>query len=147
MRIKDILSVKGSRIETVPPQLQIDAALRHLDDRNISALVVINGERQPIGLLYDRLVMRLLARRGAAALNLTVGDVMQTPAPMCALDLSAQDAMRRMTDDRVRHLVVMQDDRLAGIVSIGDLVKSRLIDADLESRVLRELALSKLAAE
>ncbi len=147
MKVSDILSVKGARIETVQPQLSVAHALRHLDERSIASVVVTDAEHRPIGLLSDRLLIRLLARRGEAAFHLTVGEVMAAPAPSCAPDMSVQEAMRRMTDERVRHLVVLSDDgHMLGIVSIGDLVKSRLIDADMESRVLRELALSRLAA-
>lgn len=72
---------------------------------------------------------------------------MESPAPSCAPDISVSEAMRIMTDKRIRHLLVVENGRPAGIVSIGDLVKSRLGDYEMESRVLREIALGHLAAE
>lgn len=147
MKIQDVVAAKGTQVETVPPDMRLDKVLRLLDERNIAAAVVVDKARHPVGMIFDRLLIRLLSRRGADVLKLTVGEVMLTPAPSCSPDMRVQTAMRIMTDERVRHLVVMSDDGISGIVSIGDLVKSRLTDADLEARVLRELALSKLAAE
>ena len=76
-----------------------------------------------------------------------VTDIMLSPPPMCGLDDRVTGIMQRMTDERIRHVVVVEDGAIVGIVSIGDLVKAKLRDADLESRVLRERALSRLAAE
>lgn len=147
MTIRDIVAAKGTRVETVAPDMRLDKVLRLLDERNIAAAVVVDKARHPLGMVFDRLLIRLLSRRGADALKLTAGEVMLTPAPHCSPETRVGQAMRMMTDERVRHLVVLSEDGIAGIVSIGDLVKSRLTDADLEARVLRELALSKLAAE
>lgn len=148
MKVRDVIAAKGSQVETVPPDLALIKVLRLLDERNIAAAVVVDKRRHPLGAIFDRLLIRLLARRGGDALKLTASEVMVTPVPSCTPDTTVQQAMRLMTDQRVRHLVVMADeDGIAGIVSIGDLVKSRLSDADLEARVLREMALSKLAAE
>jgi CBS domain-containing protein len=72
---------------------------------------------------------------------------MKSPAPTCGLDDTVTGILGRMTYERIRHVVVTDGGRIAGVVSIGDLVKSKLRDADLESRVLRERALSRLAAE
>ena len=70
---------------------------------------------------------------------------MLTPAPSCRPDDTVADVLRLMTDNRVRHVLVLRDGAMAGIVSIGDLVKIRLDDAELENRVLREMALARLA--
>ena len=71
---------------------------------------------------------------------------MQSPVPTCLPGDSVDEAMRRMTSDRIRHLVVMDGGRISGIVSIGDLVKARISDAEMESKVLRDLALGRIAA-
>lgn len=147
MKIRDVVAAKGSQVETVAPDMRLDKVLKLLDERNIAAAVVVDKAKHPLGMIFDRLLIRLLSRRGPDVLKMTVGEVMLTPAPSCNPDMKVSQAMRIMTDDRVRHLVVMSDDGIAGVVSIGDLVKSRLSDADLEARVLREMALSKLAAE
>ena len=95
-------------------------------------------------LAYPGLV-RALARHGVEALDLPVPLVMLTPAPSCSPDASVSDVLRQMTENRVRHVLVVRSGAMAGIVSIGDLVKIRLDDAELENRVLREMALARLA--
>lgn len=147
MKIRDVVAAKGSQVEMVAPDMRLDKVLKLLDERNIAAAVVVDKAKHPLGMIFDRLLIRLLSRRGGDALKLTVGEVMLSPAPHCSLETKVTQAMRIMTDERVRHLVVLSEDGISGIVSIGDLVKSRLTDADLEARVLREIALSKLAAE
>ena len=147
MIIRDILNAKGHRVETIWPERTVAEVLARFEERNISSVVVTDHAGRTIGVVTDRDVLRALARRGAGALQLPTGDVMQSPAPACKAEDSVADIMHRMTFDRIRHVVVVDDQRLDGIVSIGDLVKSRLQDADLESRVLRERALSRIAAD
>lgn len=117
------------------------------DQRNISSLVVTDHIGRPMGLVMDRDVLREIARRGASALHLPARTVMRSPAPTCRLEDTLTQIMRRMTHDRIRHLIVLDELRLIGIVSIGDLMKSKLLDADLENRVLRDRALGRLAPE
>lgn len=147
MKISDVLSVKGPRVVTTWPSKRISQVLRVFDERNIASIVVTDGMGNPVGMVTDRLVLRALSRHGAEALDMTAADVMLSPAPSCTMETTVSDALRFMTDERVRHLVVLEDGRIAGLVSIGDLVKARLQDAEMEGRVLREMALSHLAAE
>lgn len=147
MKVSDILAAKGSRVVTVWPSKPLDRILRLFDERSIASAVVVDAEGRPLGIVTDRGALRQIARRGAEALELEASQVMEAPVPGCAPDTRVTEAMLMMTDRRVRHLVVMDGGRIAGIVSIGDLVKSRLEDAELESRVLREMALGQLAAE
>ncbi len=147
MKVSDILAAKGSRVVTVWPSKPLDRILRLFDERGIASAVVVDAEGRPLGIVTERGALRQIARRGSEALALTAARVMETPVPSCGPDTRVSEAMFIMTDRRVRHLVVMDGGRMAGIVSIGDLVKTRLEDAELESRVLRELALGQLAAE
>jgi CBS domain-containing protein len=98
-----------------------------------------------LGIFTDRELVRAVARFGTAAIDLPVGRVMLTPAPTCSPDDTVGDVMRLMTDNRVRHVLVLSGGAIVGIVSIGDLVKIRLDDAEMENRVLREMALARLA--
>jgi len=81
------------------------------------------------------------------ALDEPVSEAMRTPLPVCGRSDTVADVLRYMTDKRFRHVVVKEDDRIVGLVSIGDLVKIRLDDAELESKVLRERALGQMALE
>ena len=147
MIIRDILKAKGDRVETIWPERTLAEALARFEERNISSVVVTDHSGRPIGIVTDRDALRAIARRGPGVLQLPTTEVMQSPAPTCRPEDTVTDIMHQMTNERIRHVVVIDDRRLIGIISIGDLIKSRLRDADLETRVLRERVLSHLAAE
>jgi CBS domain-containing protein len=147
MRIREILLEKGTNVVSMWPEHTVADAIARCDERNISAVVITDHNGAAIGLVSDRDALRALARRGTRALTLRVTEIMKTPPPTCHPDDSVTDILGRMTYERIRHVVVIDGGRMAGVVSIGDLVKSKLRDADLESRVLRERNLSRLAAE
>lgn len=144
MKIRDVLADKGGHVVTVWPDKRLDHVPRLFDERNIASVVVVDHDDRPVGIVTDREMVRALARRGVGALELPVSYVMLSPVPSCSPDHTVGDVMRLMTENRVRHVLVMHDGKMVGIVSIGDLVKIRLNDADLENRVLRELALARL---
>ena len=147
MKVSDVLAEKGTRIVSVRPGKSVADLPGLFDAHNISSVPVVDATGRLLGIVTDRLLMKALARYGTAMLEFTAADVMQTPAPACSANDGVAHAMRLMTEQRVRHLVVMGEDAMVGIVSIGDLVKWRLQDAELESRVLRDIALGHLAAE
>jgi CBS domain-containing protein len=147
MKIRDVLSDKGRHVVTVWPDKRLDHIPSLFDERNIASVVVVDRSAKPLGIVTDREVLRALARHGMAALERPVSDVMQTPAPGCSPDDTVNDVLRAMTENRVRHVLVVEAGTMMGIVSIGDLVKFRLKDAELENRVLRDLALTRLGAE
>lgn len=147
MKVKDILAHKGTRVVTVWPSRRLEQILRLFDERSIASAVVVDIAERPIGIITDRIALRHIARGGADALTAEASAVMESPAPTCSPDTRVSEAMRVMTEERVRHLLVMDDGRMAGVVSMGDLVKNRLMDAEMESRVLRDMALGHLAAE
>lgn len=150
MKIRDVIASKGARVVTVWPDKRLDGIMRLLADRNIASVVVVDHGDHPIGLITDRIILRELARGGAAAFSKSARQVLAglvtDPLPVCSLDDAVGAVMRRMTEKRFRHAVVMDEQRLCGIVSIGDLVKVRLDDAEIESRVLRDIALGHMAA-
>lgn len=147
MKIADVLAHKGTRIETLWTNHTLGDALRLFDERRVSSVVITDPDGTPRGLLTDRDAVHAIARHEGLALAEKVTRAMTCPVPSCAPETTVTEAMRRMSDGRTRHLVVMDSSRMAGIVSIGDLVKARLDEAELEGRVLRDLALSKIAAE
>jgi CBS domain-containing protein len=147
MKIKDVLASKGGGVVTVRPNKRVDKLPKLFDERNVASAVVVDASNRTLGIVTDRLFMKALARQGVAMLESAVADIMESPAPSCSPEHRVQHAMRLMTDMRVRHLVVMDDGKVLGIVSIGDLVKFRLEEAEMESRVLRELALGHITAE
>jgi signal-transduction protein with cAMP-binding, CBS, and nucleotidyltransferase domain len=144
VRISDVLADKGGHVVTVWPETRVDHVTQLFDERAIASVVVVDHAGRTLGIFTDRELVRAVARHGAAALELPVGNVMLSPAPSCRPDDTVSDVMRLMTDNRVRHVLVLRDAAMAGIVSIGDLVKIRISDAELENRVLREMALARL---
>jgi CBS domain-containing protein len=147
MTIREIIKAKGSHVISMWPEHTLDDAIRRCDENNVSSIVITDHTGRTIGIVTDRLALNALARFGTRAMHRPVTAFMLSPAPTCRLDDSVTEIMRRMTLERVRHVVVIENGAVAGIVSIGDLVKAKLRDADLESRILRERALSRLAAE
>jgi CBS domain-containing protein len=144
MRISDVLADKGAHVFTVWPDARLDRVTQLFDEHAIASVVVVDHAGRPLGIFTDRELVRALARRGPAVLERPVGQAMLSPAPSCRPDDTVADVLRLMTDNRVRHVLVLRDGAMAGIVSIGDLVKIRLDDAELENRVLREMALARL---
>ena len=147
MRIRDVLANKGRQVVTVWPEKQLSHIPRLFAERNIASVVVVDHAESPLGIVTDRDVLRALARLGTSALERPVSEAMESPPPTCLPDDTVNQILRTMTERRVRHVVVMNDGNMSGIVSIGDLVKFRLKDAELENRVLRDLALKQLAVE
>ena len=145
MRIAEILAGKGRGVITLWPSRRLREAVDLLDRHHIASIVVVDPERRPHGIVSDREIIRAIARHGADALDFTVTHVMVAPPPMCTPETRVSEALRRMTFDRIRHLVVMHEEEMVGLVSIGDLIKVRLDDAEVEGRVLRDIALGHLA--
>jgi CBS domain-containing protein len=147
MKIRDVLADKGRQVVTVWPEKQLSHIPRLFEERNIASVVVVDHAESPLGIVTDRDVLRALARRGITAFERPVSEAMESPPPSCLLDDTVNQILRVMTERRVRHVVVMHDRKMVGIVSIGDLVKFRLKDSELENQVLRDLALRRMAVE
>jgi CBS domain-containing protein len=145
VRISDVLAEKGGHVVTVWPDKRLGHVPLLYDAHGIASVVVVDHAGRPVGIVTDREMVRALARHGVAALDLPVPLVMLSPPTSCSPEHSVGEVLRQMTENRVRHVLVMRGSEMAGIVSIGDLVKVRLDDAELENRVLREMALARLA--
>jgi CBS domain-containing protein len=138
MTVKAILTNKGSNILTIEPTANVAAAARILAERRIGALVVTGPERRVIGIVSERDLVRVLAERGPAALDLALTEVMTRKVATCSPADTISSIMERMTDGKFRHVPVVEQGRLVGIVSIGDVVKYRLREMEQEQAALRD---------
>lgn len=138
MNVESILKVKGSEVETVSPDALTVFAVHKLTTAGIGALVVSADGVRLEGVISERDVVRGLSRRGVRLLDLPVADVMTRRVPVCSPDDTLAHVMAEMTRTRHRHLPVIREGRLCGLVSIGDIVKHRLEDLELEANVLRD---------
>jgi CBS domain-containing protein len=139
MNVRVILSRKGADVVTIQRQATVTEALQVLADHNIGALVVCNDERTDVtGILSERDIVRRLSSSGTETLQLTVADVMTADVLTCNPEATADEVMQVMTTHRARHLPVMEEGRLAGIVSIGDVVKSRIDDLETQTQSMQE---------
>jgi CBS domain-containing protein len=137
MNVEAILRDKGRTVTTIQPSQSVAAALQTLRDRNIGALVVSGDGETVDGIISERDIVHGLADHGSALLSLHVAAAMSSPVITCDPADTVADLMAEMTNHRIRHLPVVRNGRLVGIVSIGDLVKSRLDEIEYEARSLR----------
>jgi CBS domain-containing protein len=138
MKVASILKTKGTHVETTRPDTSIYTVVWDLNLKGIGALVVTDDGTTVLGIVSERDIVRGLAEHGTKLLAAPVSQVMTSPAVTCAPEDSVTAVMARMTRYRVRHLPVVEDGRLAGIVSIGDVIKHRLDELELEANILRE---------
>ena len=137
MNVEAILRTKGPAVATIGPEQTVGAAVNELISRNIGALVVSGNGESVDGIISERDIVHALATRGIDLLSLTVAEVMTHPVVTCDPEDSIEQLMAEMTNRRIRHFPVVQESRLCGIVSIGDVVKSRLDEVEYEARSLR----------
>jgi CBS domain-containing protein len=138
MTVKAILSTKGSEVVTIEPTTNLAAAVKVLADRKIGALVITGPDRRVVGIVSERDIVEELAAHGAASLDLPLTDVMTRNVMTCSLSDTISSVMERMTEGKFRHLPVVEQGRLAGIVSIGDVVKHRLEQMEREQSAMRD---------
>jgi CBS domain-containing protein len=138
MNVKTILTGKGGDIVTIEPTAALDAAIATLAKHRIGALVVLGADRRVIGILSERDIVRTLAELGAEALTKPVAQVMTRKVVTCGEADTVGVIMERMTAGKFRHVPVVEQDQLIGIVSIGDVVKHRLWEMEHESAALRD---------
>ena len=137
MTIETILRKKGTDVATIGAEATIKSAADWLHARNIGALVVTDGNAI-LGLVSEREIVHALSRFGEAVASMRVKDIMRYGAITVTPDDSLLRVTALMTRHRVRHMPVLRDGKLAGIISIGDVVKHRLDDLELEANVLRD---------
>ncbi len=137
MTVRAILDLKGRDVVTISPDHSLADAAEHLTSHKIGAIVVIESDRV-IGILSERDIVKAMSRGGAEALKGRIADSMTRTVMTCQPHDPMAEVMNRMTAGRFRHLPVIADGKLAGIVSIGDVVKHRLAEIERESATLRD---------
>lgn len=138
MTVKAILSAKGTEVLTIEPTTNVAAAAKLLAERKIGALVVTGPDQRVVGIVSERDIVQELAAHGSAALDLALTEVMTRKVTTCSASDTISSVMERMTAGKFRHLPVLEQGRLAGIVSIGDVVKHRLQEMEREQSALRD---------
>src|SRR5262245_4688696 len=138
MSVASILKAKGAHVETVKPDTTLYKVVWDLKAKGIGALVVSEDGTTVLGLVTERDIVRGLTEHGTRLLALPASELMVSPAVTCTPGESIAAVMARMTRHRVRHLPVVAGGKLCGIVSIGDIVKHRLDELEMEANVLRE---------
>jgi CBS domain-containing protein len=138
MKVATILRAKGSHVHTTRPDTTVYSVVWEFRLRGVGALVVTEDGVSVLGLVSERDVVRALTEHGAGVLSLPVSRVMTTPVHLASPEDGIAAVMERMTRHRVRHLPVVEQGRLCGIVSLGDLVKHRLDELEMEANILRE---------
>ncbi|HET6305713.1 MAG TPA: CBS domain-containing protein [Rhodopila sp.] len=128
--VATILKHKGYQVSTVDPTARISAVAALLSERRIGAALVIDKAEQMLGIVSERDIVRCLAANGARTLEMTAGQLMTRAVQVVHPDTTAFQAMQIMTAGRFRHLPVIDRDTLVGVISIGDVVKARIMEQD-----------------
>jgi len=136
MRISDVLRQKGPAVATIAPDAMVHELVSNLRAHNIGAMVVTEGETV-VGIVSERDIVRRLDERGAELLVARVREIMTSEVVTCTPEDTVDGLAETMTERRIRHMPVLVDGRLAGIVSIGDVVKTRMEELEAEQQQLQ----------
>jgi CBS domain-containing protein len=146
MRVKDILRTKSAKLVMISTDDSVRQAAAMIADEQVGMLLVVDARRVLIGLLSERDIVRFIATRGNDALASGVSAAMAEVGLMASPDDPVADVMRQMTNQRARHVPVISEHQLVGVISIGDILNSRLAEKDQEAAVLRDIARGSLVA-
>jgi CBS domain-containing protein len=138
MIVKAILSAKGDHVITIEPTATLDTAVKTLAKHKIGALLVLGPDRRVIGILSERDIVRVLAEHGSGVLTQPLAQVMTRKVVTCSQSDTVEVLMQRMTTGKFRHLPVVEQDQVVGVISIGDVVKHRVQEMEQESAALRD---------
>lgn len=138
MRVDAILQSKGARVVTAKPETPVSEVAALLTASSIGALVISRDGHRVDGIVSERDIVRAIARQGKDVLDRRARDIMTTDVITCGRSDHVAEVMAVMTDKRIRHLPVTEGGVLCGIVSIGDVVKSRVEEIEQEARALRD---------
>lgn len=138
MKVQDILKGKGGTVATIQAEASVETLLHRLKLEGVGALVVSPDGEQVAGIVSERDVVRALPDHGAALLQMNASEIMTKQVKTCSPGDKIDDIMAEMTRSRIRHLPVVADGKLSGIISIGDVVKNRLEELESETNVLRD---------
>lgn len=137
MNASRILSEKGREVFTIAPDTSLLHAARELTDRRVGAVVIKEDGGQPQGVFSERDLAREIAGGGAAVLTEPVSGVMSRDLVTAGLSAGIDELMGLMTQRRVRHVLILEDGELVGLVSIGDVVKRKIAEAEAEAESLK----------
>ena len=143
MQVKAILDAKGHGVTTVGRTTPVATAAARMQMEHVGALVVSSDGRRLQGIIDERDIVRAYVRYGAEVAGKSVGDLMREEVVSCTPDEPVRQVMAKMTRHRVRHVPVLDGGVIAGIVSIGDVVKSRLEELELEKDVMRDAYMAR----
>lgn len=138
MRVEDILQAKGTGVETIGPEASMVMVIHTLVSRGVGAVVVSKDGNTVEGLISERDIVKGLHRFGSGVREMRAREIMSRNVPTCSPEDPIQRAMAEMTRSRSRHLPVVRGNALCGIISVGDVVKHRLEELELETNVLRD---------
>lgn len=138
MNVKTILAAKGGDVISIEPTADLAAAAHLLSKHRIGAVVICGAGGRLSGILSERDIVRAVAEHGAAALNVPVGQVMTRNVITCGENDSISELMERMTVGKFRHMPVVKGERLIGVISIGDVVKSRVQEIESDAAAMRD---------
>jgi CBS domain-containing protein len=142
MTISIILASKGREVVTIAPSASLASAVGLLVEKRIGAVLILGADRRVVGILSERDVVCALAERGAGALEEPVSQTMTRKVSTCNENESVLNIMERMTEGRSRHVPVVDQGELVGIVSIGDVVKHRLHEMERDSTAMHDYILT-----
>jgi CBS domain-containing protein len=140
MSVASILKTKGNNVFTIRPDHSVADAAALLSGKKVGVAVVSDNNSSLLGVLSERDIVHSLSQYGKSALDMPVRNIMSSPVVTCAPTDSVKTILEVMTERRIRHLPVVAEGQLQGIVSIGDAVSHRLREAQLEVGVLRDFA-------
>ena len=146
MRVQDILRTKNAKLVAISPDASVRQAAAMIINERVGMLLVVDAREELVGLLSERDIVRFVATRGGDASASRVKAVMADISLTASPDDPVAEVMREMTDRRARHVPVMSERKLVGVISIGDILKSRLAEKDQEAAVLRDMARVSLVA-
>lgn len=138
MNVRELLRRKASSVITITPSTSLGEAAGLFLEHKIGGVPVVTEEGELIGFLAEREFVTAVDRTNASIRSRAVDAFMQQPAPTCSAEDSLRDAMTRMTHQRRRHLVVLDEGQITGVISVGDIVKFRLEELETETGVLRD---------
>ena len=142
MTVSTILAAKGRDVTTTEPGATMKSAIALLAEKRIGAVIVLGADHRIVGVLSERDIVRALAERGAAALDEPVSRSMTRKVSTCTESDTVASLRERMTEGKFRHMPVVDQGRLVGIVSIGDVVKHHLQEMERESAAMRDYILT-----
>lgn len=138
MRLSDVLEKKGAHAVSVPASATVATAIRTMCEHRVGSIVIPSDTGKPLGILTERDIMRLYAAGKGDFENLVVKDCMTTDVVLGSANDRVSQVLEIMTEKRFRHMPVVKDDKIIGVVSIGDLVKAKLEETAEEAQALRD---------